>query len=761
MGVPGERMQDGSDVAAALDELRRRHTALIDAIPDFVWLKSLDGRFLAVNAAFAAYLGRHPAQVVGRLDAELFPPELVRRFREQEAHVVAHDVALVIEEEVARPDGATAWYETVKAPFRDAGGRVTATVGAARDVTRRRTAEERMRRLIERLPAGAVYIEGERVTANRAVQAITGWAPDELTTLDEWFGRLYGEDAVAVRAMYDADRATGLGRQRVVALRHRDGSMRWVEFGGTVGDGFEVWVLHDVTARHEAEVRLERQRRVLEDLQAIATIGSWEWDTRSGRIELSVELRRIYGFDVDEPLTVAQYLARVHPEDLSRIRAMIERALRRPEPLDLDHRIVRPDGVVRLLHMRGRPVVDAEGAIAGYVGSSQDVTDRAQLEARLAQAEKLEAVGQLAGGVAHDFNNLLTAVLGNLDLVAAAVPPTDPARLDLAEARRAAERAAELTRQLLAYGRRQVLSPRLLDVNAVLAENAVLLRRTLPATMTFDLAPAPSVPRVRADPGQLVRVLMNLVLNARDAVRAAGGGAVRIETRERRIDEVGLPGRGHGSPGTGAPAPGRYVAIVVADTGTGMEAATRARVFEPFFTTKPVGEGTGLGLATVFGIVAQSGGTVQVESEPGRGTTFTVLLPAVDEAGDAAPPPDAPRGAETVLLVEDDAGVRGVARRMLERHGYTVVEAEHGVDALGQIEHRGGAVDLVLTDVRMPGLDGRELARRLRAERPSLPVVLMSGYPSESATAADLRFLAKPFTAGALLHTVRDALDGG
>ena len=760
MSVPDERMQDGSDVAAALDELRRRHTALIDAIPDFVWLKSLEGRFLAVNAAFAAYLGRHPAQVVGRLDAELFPPELVRRFREQEARVVAEDVALVIEEEVAQPGGATGWYETVKAPFRDASGRVTATVGATRDVTRRRAAEEQMRRLIETLPVGAVYVEGERMTVNRAVQAITGWAPEELTTVDGWFGRLYGDEAATVRAMYDADRAGGLGRQRVVALRHRDGSMRWVEFGGTVGDGFEVWVLHDVTARRETEVRLERQRRVLEDLQALATIGSWEWDTRSGRVELSAELRRIYGFGVDEPLTVAQYLERVHPDDLPRIRAMIERALQRPEPLDLDHRIVRRDGVVRLLHMRGRPVVDAEGAIEGYVGSSQDVTDRAQLEARLAQAEKLEAVGQLAGGVAHDFNNLLTAVLGNLDLVAAAVPPTDPARLDLAEARRAAERAAELTRQLLAYGRRQVLSPRLLDVNAVLAENAVLLRRTLPATMAFDLVPAPSVPRVRADPGQLVRVLMNLVLNARDAVRAAGGGTVRIETAERHVDDVGLPGRGPGGPAD-APAPGRYVAIVVADTGTGMDAATRARVFEPFFTTKPVGEGTGLGLATVFGIVAQSGGTVQLESEPGRGTTFTVLLPAVDEEDDARPSPDAPRGAETVLVVEDDASVRGVARRMLERHGYTVFEAEHGVDALGQIEHRGDEVDLVLTDVRMPGLDGRELARRLRAERPSLPVVLMSGYPSESATAADLRFLAKPFTAGALLHMVRDALDGG
>ena len=757
MSVPDERMQGGSDVAAALDELRRRHTALIDAIPDFVWLKSLEGRFLAVNAAFAAYLGRHPAQVVGRLDAELFPPELVRRFREQEVRVVADDVALVVEEEVARPDGATAWYETVKAPFRDASGRVTATVGAARDVTRRRTAEERMRRMVERLAYGAVYVEGERMTANRAVQAITGWAPEELTTLDEWFGRLYGEQAATVRALYDADRAAGLGRQRVVALRHRDGSIRWVEFGGTVGEGFEVWVLHDVTARHEAEVRLERQRRVLEDLQALATIGSWEWDTRSGRVELSAELRRIYGFGVDEPLTVAQYLERVHPDDLPRIHAMIERALQRPEPLDLDHRIVRRDGVVRLLHMRGRPIVDAKGAIEGYVGSSQDVTDRAQLEARLAQAEKLEAVGQLAGGVAHDFNNLLTAIIGNLDLVAAAVPPTDPARLDLAEARRAAERAAELTRQLLAYGRRQVLSPRLLDVNAVLAENAVLLRRALPTTMTFEVAPAPSVPHVRADPGQLVRVLMNLVLNARDAVRAAGGGTVRIETGERRIDDVASR-RGHGG-AAGAPAPGRYVAIVVADTGTGMDAATRARAFEPFFTTKPIGEGTGLGLATVFGIVAQSGGTVQVESEPGRGTTFTVLLPAVDEEDDAAPAPDAPRGAETVLVVEDDASVRGVARRMLERHGYTVFEAEHGVDALGQIEHRGDEVDLVLTDVRMPGLDGRELARRLRAARPSLPVVLMSGYPSESATAADLRFLAKPFTAGALLHTVRDALD--
>ena len=648
---PGADVEPSADVersaAAALDELRRRHAALIDAIPDFLWLKGLDGCFLSVNAAFAAYLGRHPADVVGRLDTELLPPALVAYFRQQEEHVVAHDVAVVTEEEVASPDGILRWYETIKAPFRGADGRATATVGAARDVTR----------------------------------------------------------------------------------------------------------------RHEAEQRLDRQHRLLEEVQTLANVGSWEWDPRDGRVTMSPVLRRIYGLADDEPFTLETWFERVHPDDRARVRAMVERSTRSPTPIGLDHRIVRPEGTVRLIHMRGRPQLDETGALVGYVGSSQDVTERAQLEARLAQAEKLEAVGQLAGGVAHDFNNMLTAVIGNLDLVAAALPDGSTARLDLAEARRAAERAAELTRQLLAYGRKQVLSPRLLDVNRVLQENATLLRRALPSSTPFDLVYGSPLPHVRADPGQLVRVVMNLVLNARDAVRAVGGGAVRVETAERRIGEAeaarlsALP--------FGALPPGHYVAITVRDTGAGMDAATTAHVFEPFFTTKPVGEGTGLGLATVFGIVTQSGGAVQVESAPGQGSAFTILLPAVDDDEDVAPPPSAPRGAETVLLVEDDVGVRGVARRVLERNGYTVIEAGHGADALRCVAERDGAVDLVLTDVRMPVMDGRELARHLRAERPDLRVVLMSGYASEGTAPGDLRFLAKPFTASALLVAVREALDAG
>jgi len=756
---PETRDEGADDTAAALGELRGRHTALIDAIPDFAWLQTLDGRFLAVNAAFAAYLDRHPTEVVGRRDTDFFPPDLVRRFRDQEQHVVARDTVLVIEEEVAGADGSPGWYETVKAPFRDAAGRITATVGATRDVTRRRLAEERLRRFVETLPAGAAYVEGERITANRGIQAITGYAPEEVATLDAWFGRLFGDEAPAVRAAYDADRAAGLGRTRVFPVRHRDGSVRWIEFGGTVGDGYEVWVLHDITASHAAEERLAGQWRLLEEVQALANVGSWEWDLATDRVEFSAELRRIYGLEPDGPLTSRALIDQVHPEDRARTRAAIDAAARSGSSFHRDYRIVRPDGVVRLVHARGRPVVDADGATIGFVGSTQDITDRAQLEARLAQAEKLEAVGQLAGGVAHDFNNMLTAVIGNLDLVAGAVPAGTAARLDLAEARRAAERAAELTRQLLAYGRKQVLSPRLLDVNRVLEENATLLHRALPSTTPFEVAPAAALPVVRADPGQLVRVLMNLVLNARDAVRAAGGGSVRVETAERRISEetaTRLPGLQGGTP----PAPGRYVAITVRDTGTGMDAATCARIFEPFFTTKPVGEGTGLGLATVFGIVAQSGGAVQVESAPGQGSAFTILLPAVDDAGAATPPSSAaPGGAETVLVVEDDVGVRGVARRVLERNGYTVLEAGHGAEALRCVAERPDAVDLVLTDVRMPGIDGRELARRLRADHPTLRVMLMSGYSSEGGETGDLPFLPKPFTPAALLVAVREAID--
>ena len=389
-----------------------------------------------------------------------------------------------------------------------------------------------------------------------------------------------------------------------------------------------------------------------------------------------------------------------------------------------------------------------------------DISERHALEAQLRQSQKMEAVGQLAGGVAHDFNNLLTVIRVHGELLLDTITPDSPLYEDIEAIQRAAGRASSLTRQLLAFSRKQLLQPRVLDLNAVLSGLEPMLRRLISEDIRLVTRTAPSLGRISADAGQLEQVLVNLAVNARDAM--PDGGTLTIETSDVVLDEAF--GRRRGV----AMASGRYVRLAVRDTGTGMDEATRSRVFEPFFTTKEIGRGTGLGLSTVYGIVKQSNGYVWVTSEPGKGATFEIYLP---HAAGAAPderdpaPPAAPPGSETILLVEDEHAVRSLARRILERQGYTVLEARHGAEALRIATERAEPIDLLLTDVVMPEMSGSELARQLAAVRPGIPLLYMSGYTDDviirrGALEPGMAFLEKPFTANALVRRVREVLDG-
>lgn len=394
-------------------------------------------------------------------------------------------------------------------------------------------------------------------------------------------------------------------------------------------------------------------------------------------------------------------------------------------------------------------------------GTQRDVSEQRHLEEQFRQSQKMEAVGQLAGGIAHDFNNLLTAILGNTQLLLRELPPGDAKRGDVEEIRRASERAAALTRQLLAYSRRQMLRPEVLDLNGVVADMDRMLRRLIGEHITLRTVLAPDLGRVRADPSQLEQVIVNLAVNARDAM--AGGGMLTIETASVDLDAT-WAAEHLGAPPDGGP----YVMVAVSDTGTGMTAAVRAHLFEPFFTTKEVGKGTGLGLATVYGIVKQSGGYISVYSEPGQGTTFKIYLPRLPAS--APQPPGTPaaraegRGSETVLIVEDEAAVLHLSRRALEAQGYVVLAAGDPRDALRIVERHGGPIDLLLTDVVMPGLSGRELAEQLTARRPGVRVLYMSGYPGDAvvqggALPGGSAFLQKPFSPDGLARKVRDVLD--
>jgi nitrogen-specific signal transduction histidine kinase len=390
----------------------------------------------------------------------------------------------------------------------------------------------------------------------------------------------------------------------------------------------------------------------------------------------------------------------------------------------------------------------------------QDEKERTRDAARQRQASRMEAVGQLAGGIAHDFNNLLTAILGYAQLLSER-PLGDAALAEVAEIGRAAERAASLTRQLLAFSRQQVQRTAVFVLNDVVRDTEAMLSRLLGEDVRVSRELAGDLGRVKADPGQIEQVLVNLALNARDAMPK--GGALRIETRNVDLDEGYVAAHPAGTPGP-------YVMLAVTDDGCGMDAATLSRIFEPFFTTKPAGKGTGLGLATVYGIVKQSGGFVWVYSDPGHGSTFRIYLPRVQDPATArresgTPRRRPPRGTETVLLVEDDEAVRRFARRVLEQNGHTVFEAASGAEAVNVARPNAAAIRIVVTDVVMPEMSGLVLQRRLDAIGVKAPVLFMSGHPTDAVAlrgveAANVSFLQKPFTPGDLLFKVRRVLDG-
>ena len=406
------------------------------------------------------------------------------------------------------------------------------------------------------------------------------------------------------------------------------------------------------------------------------------------------------------------------------------------------------------------------GGVPTFTASIRDISERKKaeqdkllLEQQLRQAQKMEAIGQLTGGIAHDFNNMLTVIIGYSELMLQKLKADDPLRSEVEQVKEAGVRASLLTRQLLAFSRKQVLQPRVLDLNAVLTNMDRMLQRLIDENIDLVTMPSPGLGRVHADPGQIEQIIMNLAVNARDAMPQ--GGKLTIETANVELDDAYA--REHVSV-----KPGPYVMLAVSDTGCGMDAETQARIFEPFFTTKEPGKGTGLGLSTVYGIVKQSGGDIWVYSEPDRGTTFKIYLPWVEGAVETVEPGVAPardvRGSETILLVEDDVGIRRLVRQVLAERGYWVLEAIHGTHAIQISEQHTVPIHLLVTDVVMPGMSGRELAEHLKPSRPNMKVLFMSGYTDKAIVHhgeldPGTAFLQKPFTPDALARKVREVLD--
>jgi PAS domain S-box-containing protein len=424
----------------------------------------------------------------------------------------------------------------------------------------------------------------------------------------------------------------------------------------------------------------------------------------------------------------------------------------------VEHRIVRKDGTVRWVRSTPVPQYSSDGLLVGYDGLIQDITERRALQEQLAQAQKLQSIGRLAGGVAHDFNNLLTAILGNAELALLDLDPAHPARLSIDEIVKAAERAASLTRQLLAFARKQIIEPVPLDLSSVVSGSIQMLRRLLGEDIEITVVLDEGLGVVEADPGQMQQLLVNLTVNARDAMPE--GGTLVIETANVVVADEYLATHPEVSPG-------RYVTLSVTDTGTGMSEEVRAHLFEPFFTTKPPGKGTGLGLATCHGIVSQSGGHIWVHSDLGDGTTVTILLPqskaVLGSPSEITAPQPPAMGTETVLVVEDDPSVRRLVVLGLRSHGYVPLEAANAMEAL-ELATAASTLDMLVSDVIMPGMRGPELAARLQEGRPAMRLLLMSGHTETSEAFRDaggraIQLLVKPFTPERLARKVREVLD--
>jgi PAS domain S-box-containing protein len=514
----------------------------------------------------------------------------------------------------------------------------------------------------------------------------------------------------------------------------------------------------DASSRVAAEL-LDHLRRA----QRVAQLGTWELDLATGKMRASEGSFEIYGMPATLalPLDLGEVKSFVLPE----YRPLLDRTLAEfiagRGPYDVEFAIRRrTDGEVRFVHSRAELLLDAAGRPATAVGTVQDITARRQLEQQLLQAQKMESVGRLAGGVAHDFNNLLTVILSYTTILSRSVGQDHPFCGDLQEIERAARRATDLTRQLLAFSRKQVMQPRVMDLNQVVAAAERMLRRLIGEDIELVNIPGTALGKVFSDPGQIEQVIMNLAVNARDAM--ARGGRLTIETANVQLTaEYASTHRDV--------RPGPYVMLAVTDSGEGMNAETKSHIFEPFFTTKKE-KGTGLGLSTVYGIVHQSGGHIWVYSEPGHGTTFKIYLPfATGEETKAPPAPVEPLGGqatETILVVEDDEQVRTVICRTLQRAGYTVLAAADPPTAMSLAKQHARAVHVLLTDVVLPGMTGPVMARELTALYPSTKVIFMSGYTDNAIVHQGLlepsvAFIQKPFTPQALGAKIRAVLDRG
>jgi two-component system, cell cycle sensor histidine kinase and response regulator CckA len=739
-------------------------------------LTAPDGTLLRVNRAFAAMLGRTTEELQRANFVDLTHPDDLAESRECVRCLLANERSdCRMEKRYRHRDGRFVWADVSTTLLRDDSNAPLYFVTSIADITERKRADEALRASEEKFSKAfqtspyAITItrpaDGGFLDVNDAFTTITGYPREEALT-DSSIGLKLWVDEEDRKSVVSALREGKVVAGREFAFRTRSGDLVTCLFSAQlIRLGEETRILssiNDITDRKRIEEALkkseEKYRILVENVDAAIFVA------QNGKLRfVNANTGRVLGIPTDEALS-RPFVELIHPDDRAMVMDRHVRRLRGEEAPDrYTFRIVNRAGDTRWAELN--VVLIEWGGAPATLNFLTDITDRkradarrVELEEQLRAAQKMEAIGSLAGGIAHDFNNLLSVILSYTEFTLDGTPAADPRRGDLIEVKKAAERAASLTRQLLAFGRRQILQPTRLDLNHVVVDLEKLLRRILGEDVDMVYRLAPDIGLVEVDAGQIGQVLMNLAVNAREAMPE--GGRLTIETGAVELDEEYAAGHA-------GVRPGPYVLLAVTDTGCGMDAETRARIFEPFFTTKK-GKGTGLGLSTVHGIVKQSGGEIWVYSEPGAGSSFKVYLPRLPASAAAAPSsrtPDGPTaGTGTVLVVEDEEGVRNLAARMLRAVGYTVLTAAGGAEAIAACGTHEGQIHLLLTDVVMPEISGKTLAERLAKQLPGIRVLYMSGYTDNAIVHHGVldkgtSFISKPFSAAELTRKVREVLD--
>jgi len=761
-------IRDISDRRRTEEDLRRL-ASIVACSDDAIVGKTTEGIITSWNSGAQHIFGYSPKEAIGRSITMLAPvdrPEEIPRMLEclKRGEVVDHFETVRL-----RKDGKEVQIELTVSPIRDALERIVGASTIGRDMSVRKAAEKHLvqmeardRGLLEAAPDAMVVVNhgGEIVLLNVQAEKQFGYRRDELVgqKVKNIIPRGFAERLLMHGTGTPGDPVVPqMGTGIELHGRRKDGSEFPIEIMLSPLDTVD-GILITAAIRNIAERKLREN-----DLSRLAAVVESSQDAIVSLTSLGIirtwnrGAERIFGYSAEEA-TGRSILFLSPPDRSAEGSTLLERVARADRIEHFETIRVKKDGTQIHVALTFSPIKDSDGRVVGVSSVARDVTESKHMEAMLRQSQKMEAVGQLAGGVAHDFNNLLGVILGYTGLMLDRLGLDDPQRKSIEEIQKAGDRAALLTRQLLAFSRKQVLQPKVIDLNAVVAGAEKLLQRLIGENIELRAVLNPELCRVKADPGQIEQIIMNLAVNARDAMPS--GGKLTIETSNMEFDEAYTAQ--HPSTRTGP-----HVMLAVTDTGCGMDAETKAHMFEPFFTTKEFGKGTGLGLSTVYGIVKQSGGSVWVYTEPGLGTSFKIYLACVDAVPEIEPPNDkvmnVVAGSQTILIVEDDPALLQVTHRSLEEVGYAILEARSSKEAIDISESHTGPIHLMVTDVVLPGMSGVKLAAYLSAQRPEMKVLYVSGYTNDTVfhhgvLEPGLAFLQKPFSARTLARRVGEVL---